>query len=329
MAEDSNELELEGLREVPASEILAKIEKGNPVEYNNVIIKDDLSNLDYTIESRIKILNSQFNGYLEFSGSIFKKSVDFTGTRFNAGASFEYARFNGEADFAKTYFDRGMFIAAHFKKTADFSGTHFRQGNWTYARFDEKAIFFGAQFDEYISFRCAKFDSRANFSRAKISGLDSPDIFKGVKFKKSDDEERVCRKAKKLLEEQGNKEEADNYFYHEIAARRKQKPWYIRYPEFVFIQLIFGYGVHPFRLMAWWFFFVGIFAWIYWKWNGVTGALQPLDYIWFSITVAVTPGFAGYKPTSGLFQVVAGLEAIFGTFMWAAFIATFARKYMR
>ncbi len=63
--------------------------------------------------------------------------------------------------------------------------------------------------------------------------------------------------------------------------------------------------------------------------KGVNGANQPLDYIWFSITVAVTPGFAGFQPASGLFQVVAGLEAIFGTFMWAAFIATFAWKYMR
>jgi uncharacterized protein YjbI with pentapeptide repeats len=178
MADETQEVG--SMRKVPASEILAKIEKGNPVEYNNIIIKDDFSNLDYIIESRIKIVNSQFNGSLEFSGSIFEKSVDFTGTRFNAGASFEYAQFNGKADFAKTYFDSGMFIAAHFKKTADFSGTHFRQGNWTYARFDEKAIFFEAQFDEYISFRCAKFDSRANFSRAKISGLDSPDIFKSL-----------------------------------------------------------------------------------------------------------------------------------------------------
>ena len=92
---------------------------------------------------------------------------------------------------------------------------------------------------------------------------------------------------------------------------------------------MFGYGVHPLRLWAWWFFFVGVFAAFYWIGKGVTGASQPLDYIWFSITVAVTPGFAGYKPAPGLFQVVAGLEAIFGTFMWAAFITTFARKYMR
>ena len=139
----------------------------------------------------------------------------------------------------------------------------------------------------------------------------------------------VCRLAKKISETNGNKEEADYHFYREMEAERTQRPWYVRFPEYVFIQRIFGYGVHPWRLWAWWFFFVGVFAAIYWKWGGVTSATQYLDYIWFSITVAVTPGFAGYKPTPGLFQVVAGIEAIFGTFMWAAFIATFARKYMR
>jgi hypothetical protein len=43
----------------------------------------------------------------------------------------------------------------------------------------------------------------------------------------------------------------------------------------------------------------------------------------------VTPGYGKYELTSWVYQVIASAEAIFGTFMWAAFIATFARKYMR
>ena len=105
--------------------------------------------------------------------------------------------------------------------------------------------------------------------------------------------------------------------------------------EYIFLQKIFGYGVHPFWLWGWWFFLVGIFAAVYWLGKGVNNAItaqplaNPLEYIWFSITVAVTPGFAGNKPATRVYQVIAGLEAIFGTFMWAAFITTFARKYMR
>ncbi|MFB0563402.1 MAG: hypothetical protein ACETWM_19555 [Candidatus Lokiarchaeia archaeon] len=42
---------------------------------------------------------------------------------------------------------------------------------------------------------------------------------------------------------------------------------------------------------------------------------------------AATPGYGGYSPRPG-FEILAAFEAVFGTFIWAAFIATFARKYM-
>ena len=93
--------------------------------------------------------------------------------------------------------------------------------------------------------------------------------------------------------------------------------------------------MHPLRLWACWIGFVVLFAVVYWFGHGIDAVASQLqgdatlkDYIWFSIATAVTPGYAGYKPTTD-FKLVAGLEAIFGTFMWASFIATFARKYMR
>ena len=124
-----------------------------------------------------------------------------------------------------------------------------------------------------------------------------------------------------------------------MDAKLKQKPWYICYPEYIFIQLIFGYGVHPFRLMFCWFLVAVIFAIFYSVNGGITGKLpasslpQPWSYFvecfYFSVVTAVTPGYGKYELTSWVYQVIASAEAIFGTFMWAAFIATFARKYMR
>ena len=73
---------------------------------------------------------------------------------------------------------------------------------------------------------------------------------------------------------------------------------------------------------------VCIFSLIYSLGNGVSGATQWCDYIWFSITTAIIPGRGSYQPILE-FQVIAGVEAILGTFLWAAFIATFAKKYMR
>ena len=88
-----------------------------------------------------------------------------------------------------------------------------------------------------------------------------------------------------------------------------------------------------------WFLVAVIFAIFYSVKGGITGKLpegslpQPWSYFvecfYFSVVTAVTPGYGKYELTSGVYQVIASAEAIFGTFMWAAFIATFARKYMR
>jgi hypothetical protein len=195
------------------------------------------------------------------------------------------------------------------------------------ARFEETT------FNENAEFNGVTFGGYAGFARATFNGEIL--TFRNAKFAKPTSQEEACRRAKNGLEKNGNREDAGYHFYREMDGKRKQKPWYIRYPEWFFIQLIFGYGVHPFRLMACWLGFVGLFAFIYILWHGIDPIASQLkgnatlaDYVWFSIATAVTPGYAGYKPIPD-FKLVAGLEAIFGTFMWAAFIATFSRKYMR
>lgn len=112
-----------------------------------------------------------------------------------------------------------------------------------------------------------------------------------------------------------------------MEAKRLQKDWYVKYPEWI-VQKFFGYGVYPLRVILTWISIIIIFAIIYWHLN----AIQPnslLDYIYFSVTTAATPGYGGYTLTQGSSQrIFAIIEAILGTFMWAAIIATFARKYM-
>jgi len=167
------------------------------------------------------------------------------------------------------------------------------------------------------------------------------------------------------MEDRGNKNEADYYFYREMEAIRtkngikgtsklrwpwnmrvfkphdsKSKRWlkligskiwrFGRYNlfEYVFIQGIFGYGVHPLRLFGFWILMAVAFASFYWYFDAVEGARTSVDYIWFSIATSATPGYALYNPI-GHYKIVTGIQAIIGTFMWAAFIATFARKWQR
>ena len=82
-----NTLKFEGKKEVPAKEILIKIEKGMPVEYEGISINGDLdfSSLDLAedstgnriILSRLDIRNSEINGRFDSSNTIFKESVEF------------------------------------------------------------------------------------------------------------------------------------------------------------------------------------------------------------------------------------------------------------
>ena len=95
------------------------------------------------------------------------------------------------------------------------------------------------------------------------------------------------------------------------------------------IQYIFGYGVHPFWVIGWWLLVVVALTFVYWLGDGVQGANSFWENLYFRVVTAATPGYGGYHPKAGGVQILATLQAIFGTFMWATFIVTFARKFMR
>jgi len=140
--------------------------------------------------------------------------------------------------------------------------------------------------------------------------------------------------AKNIWKSLGDREKEDYYHYREMEAKRKQKNSIIKFVELP-IQYIFGYGIYPFRVMATWGLTVLLFAIYFWIFNGVgrvgngvENAESFLENLYFSIFTATTLGYGDYRPNPG-YHLMAGILAIFGTFMWAAFVAIFARKYMR
>jgi hypothetical protein len=266
--------------------------------------------------------------------------------RFSTYARFIEATFGEDAYFEETTFTRDVFFyRATFGGKASFSGAKFRSdARFLGARFEkvtfggfvtgfEGANFDGARFRGNTWFDGATFRGNTYFGGATSNGEIL--TFRNAKFALPGDQEDAFRRAKNVQEKIGDREEAGHHFYKEMEGKRKQKIWYIRYPEWFFIQFIFAYGVNPLRLMICWIGFVAIFVGIYYHWQGIDSLASQLkgnatiaDYVWFSIATAVTPGYAGYRPTPD-FKLVAGVEAILGTFMWAAFIAMFSRKYMR
>ena len=112
------------LTEVPASEILEKIKKGLPVNYDRIKILDvlDVSSLNMSkkhvhryqdeieemglkedltvIPAYICITNSEINGITGFSNAIFENGVSFKFSKFSQDADFRGSQFTEFADFS-------------------------------------------------------------------------------------------------------------------------------------------------------------------------------------------------------------------------------------
>ena len=298
---------------------------------------------------------AKIGGYARFDGAKIGRSASFDGAEIGESAWFHGAEIGGDA----------RFYGAEIGESASFDGAEIGgSALFDGAEIGESASFDGAKIGRSASFDGAKIGGSASFDLLEIKGKL---CFRDAIFEEPEAQEESCRKAKRICEDLGDRIEADYYFYREMEAKRKQKyktfslkpilklirklrleKLISNHIEFfekerriyrgfleLPIQYIFGYGVYPWRVIATWFITVFSLAFVYWYGNGIIIEENLLWWeriipsIYFSIVTAATPGYGGYKPASGFYQGLASFEAIFGTFMWAAFIATFARKYMR
>ncbi len=139
---------VDSLLMIKAEEVLEKIEKGKPVEYENVIIYGDLDlhqlDLAFT-KNKLKIIKSiikieysvikgdvffdhaAFSGLVDFDGTSFTKSANFSGSHFQEDAGFSDSEFQGEANFSR----------AHFATEANFSRAKFNDADFGRARFEK------------------------------------------------------------------------------------------------------------------------------------------------------------------------------------------------
>lgn len=169
MAENpENEAEL---KEIPAKEILDRIQKGKPIEYENVVIKGDLClngelrsipDGEFEIKaitSPIIISNSVFQGFLQFLG-IFERPVCFLKSQFNKNVRLGGSRFSEGVDFSDSVFHRWV----------DLSGCMFgRYAEFKKTKFNEDVGFDGSEFNGYANFRDSEFIGDADFSDTKFS----------------------------------------------------------------------------------------------------------------------------------------------------------------
>jgi hypothetical protein len=138
---------VDSLLMIKAEEVLERIEKGKPVEYENVIIYGDLDlhRLDLplnesklkVIKSTIKIEYSVIKGDVFFDHAAFSELVDFDGTSFAKAASFSGSDFLGDAGFSDAEFSGvANFSRSCFVAEANFSRARFNDADFGRARFD-------------------------------------------------------------------------------------------------------------------------------------------------------------------------------------------------
>lgn len=310
-------------------------------------------NADFSIATfsrNVDFKDAIFSGFADFSTASFTRVAGHEDQNFSGIVDFRSATFGWFADFKYTTF-RGMvhFRGVTFTGLADFSNSTF-SGN---VGFNDAAFSADADFSNSI------FSGDADFGRTKFDGDDI--TFRDAIFTYKGYQEDACRRAKNVQAKTGNREEEEYYFYREMEAKRIQKgirrnsglglrecfknidTWSFRrfffhdVIEYIFVQGMFGYGVHPKRLIISWGAIVLAFGFIYWYGDGIIGTTDRLDYIKVSFATAIAPGYiaaiinpesAGYRLVPA-YQLVAMIETIVGTFLWAGFIATFAKKYMR
>jgi len=183
-----------------------------------------------------------------------------------------------------------------------------------------------------VFFSDVNFGRAINIEHAFINGRVD---FKSCYFYEPYGQEVLSRRAKISCEKFGDRAGADNYFYLEMAGRRKRKKWFVKYPELL-IQYCFSYGTKWLPIIFLWFGMVLASGISYWIGHGLeisghdkSGIVSFWGAQYFSVVTATTLGYGDYQPIFWWSKLLAGFEASFGMFLWACFIAVFARKYMR
>jgi uncharacterized protein YjbI with pentapeptide repeats len=311
---DKNSPEFKALLKEKNKKIVEKINNNDfnfrgaklpEINFKGMTITKDIVFSNALIEGSALFSNSTIEGYAVFESATIKGNVNFIGANIKGWAVFDGVNINGDTKFTGANISGSTyFMSAKLK------------GNLL---FDNTTIGHDAYFNSAI------IEAQAFFNGINIIDELS---FKDTTFKEAIIQEIACRKSKQIYEGLGDKLNADYYFYREMDAKRKLKSNFNRYFEWIFIQIPFGYGVYPKRVIITWILIILVFTGIYSTEKLVFDLNALLSYFYSSVVTATTPGFGTYRPT-GLYQLAASIEAIIGTFLWAAFIATFARKYMK
>jgi uncharacterized protein YjbI with pentapeptide repeats len=196
--------------QVNADEIVAKINRGEAVSYQNTKVTGDLDltqlegrtfkvekqgeySADTIFISTVKVpvnfTNCTFDGKLigyynpdngkevvvrtaKIYNTNFEKDIVFSNCTFEKEVNLKYSKFDGKANFSGSRFqDLAFFKYADFAFGPDFSQTQFKSLSFKYVKFPKEVSFAGARFAGDTDFKYAEFPGGADFQKANFEGF--------------------------------------------------------------------------------------------------------------------------------------------------------------
>lgn len=340
---------VDSLLMIKAEEILEKIEKGKPVEYENVIIYGDLDlhRLDLpldrkklkTIKSTIKIEYSVIKGDVFFDHACFSGLVDFDGTCFTKGANFSGCEFLEDAGFSDAEFQGvANFSRASFASEANFSRARFNDADFGRARFERHFHLVNAKvytlklsdaiFPEGSSIHLKDF----NFSRLAVRWNSIRDHvpYNGSVYL------TLVRNFRNL--EQFEDQDECYYQYRKEKQARSSQPFQRLFDRLAWISC--GYGVRPSHTILLSISIILLFTAIFWTGHAMLpdgddsgqnksiSSISLNDAFYFSSMQFLGKTPQNFTIVKG-FEVLTVMENLLGWLLMALFLVTLSRVMLR
>jgi len=322
-------------------------------------IKENIELSSAAIEGFLSFKRAKIGKDAWLSETTVKGKLGFEGVTIGGDAHFSFTTIKRNIWFEDAVIEKDAYFSGINTKNAWCSGVTIN-GNLDFDRatIEEDASFSASNIEGNVNFDRTTVKGNLWFDKATIKGdvwFDTLDMkwilsFKNALFKKPKAEENAYRAARRTYERLGDRKTAEEYFCREMRARRRQKSKITQFIELLIADATCSYGTNFFKpLWIWIISVLVVFPLVYYFGNGIVSPspLFPLfgnpansvksffSAEYFSIVTATTLGYGDLRPALTtiyhipIFRAIAGLEAIFGTFMWVIFLTVFARKYMR
>ena len=341
------------------------IEFDKEVYFNNAHFEGEVYFTNVCFNNKVHFDRIVVNNAIGFINSNFKESINMTNLSIE-GLYLDKTNFEKKVDFRNSNF--GLFTAkkTNFKKEAIFINSVFNSASiFDDAIFESDVQFYNAKFKGKTSFDNVSFFRKAEFDGVNFETEISCEE---TKFKKLKDKENLYRKARLFWEDYGDRGKADEYFKKERIAKRKQigpkfddeylplelcnnyatwlsgviknikwhdffgwKNYFLkRLPEYFFADFITGYGTNWLKILRISIISILIYAFNYLNLDILNHELTGIiESVYFSIVTFTTLGYGDIAPKNQLGQLITSSESLLGTFLIAAFLAVFSRKFMR